>query len=60
MVFLIMEVLECLWVMEDMDLGLKISATIPLTIVDFISVVIKVVTIEEVGICLKIPSSLPF
>ena len=28
MVFLMMKLLECLWVMEEVDLGLKIPATI--------------------------------
>ena len=30
MVFLTVKVLECLWVMKDADLGIKISSSIPL------------------------------
>ena len=45
MVFLIMGVLEFLWVMEDMDLGLKIPATLSLEIVDSIVAVIKMVMV---------------
>ena len=59
MVFMMMEFLECLGVMEDMDLGLKWPATISLKIAGFIKVVIKVVTIEEMDIVLKTPATLP-
>ena len=39
-------------------MGLKISATLPLAIVEFIVVVTKVVTMKEVYICLKRPATL--
>ena len=44
--------------MEDVDLGLKISATLPLAIVDFIVMVIKLVIMEEVGIDIKRPATI--
>ena len=59
MVFMMMEFLECLGVMEDMDLGLKWPATISLKITEFIIVVLKVVTTEEMDIFLKTPDTLP-
>ena len=48
-----MEVLECLQVMEYMDSGFKWPATILLAIVEFIVVVITVMTMEEVYIGIK-------
>ena len=48
-VFMIMKVLKCLKVMEGMDIVPLITDTLPLTIADFIIVVI----IVEVGICLN-------
>ena len=59
MVFLLMEFLECLQVLEEVDLFLKIPVTLPLAIVEFIIMVIKVVKMEEVGIGIKTPSTLP-
>ena len=53
------EVLDCLRVMEDVDLGIKIPATLTLTIVEFIVVVIKVLTMGYLNICLKIPDYVP-
>ena len=57
--FLMMEVLECLQVTEEANLGLKIPGTLPIIIVEFIVMVIEVVTMEEVDIGLKIPDTLP-
>ena len=54
MVFLMMKVLECLQVMEDMDIGLLRKATLPIATTDLIIVVIKVVTMVEVDIGLNI------
>ena len=45
--------------MEGMDLGLKRPATLPLEIVKFIVMVIKVATMIEVDIGLEIPATLP-
>ena len=59
MVFLMIKVLECLWVIGDVDMGLLGLANITIAIVEFIIVVIKVVTMVEVGIGLKIPATLP-
>ena len=42
-VFMIMKVLECLRVTEDLDIGLLSPATLPLAIAEFIILVIKVV-----------------
>ena len=53
-VFLMMGFLECILVMEGVDLGLKIPAILPLSIVEFITMVTKVVTAEEVDRGLKI------
>ena len=44
--------------MENLDLGLKITATLPFSTVEFIFVVIKMVMMEEVVICLKRPSTI--
>ena len=49
-----MKLLKCLRVMEDMDIFLLITATIPPAIVEFIIVV----TIVEVDLGLKIPATL--
>ena len=43
--------------MEDVDLVLKRPSTFPHAIVDFIVVDIKVVKVKEVGIGIKIPST---
>ena len=51
--------MKCLQVMEEVDLGLKILANINLTIVEFIIVAIKVVTMVEVDIGLKRPATIP-
>ena len=59
MVFLIMEVLKCLRMKEETDLGINRSATLPLAIVEFILILIGVVTMEEVDISLKRPATLP-
>ena len=53
MLFMMVKVLECMKVVEDMDLSLKRSSNIFLTIVDFILLAIKVVTMEEVYIGLN-------
>ena len=60
MVYLIMKVLECLQVMEDLDIGLLITYTLPLESVEFIMVVIEVVIMEDMDIGLKRPATLPF
>ena len=44
-VFLIMIVLECLWVTKEANLALNIPVTIPIIIVEFITVVIELVMI---------------
>ena len=53
MIFLMMEVSECLQAMEDMDLGLKRPAAIPLGFMDFIVAVTDMVIMEEVDIYLS-------
>ena len=60
MVFLVMGVLECLWLMEEVVLSINKPSTLPLAIVDFILVVIKVVTMEEVYFGIKRPAALTF
>ena len=55
MEFLMMELLKCLWVMENVDRGLLRSATLPLAIADFITVVMMV----EVNLDLNRPATLP-
>ena len=55
---MMIEVLECLRAMEDMDLGLKRPATLNISIMEFIVVVIKVVMMEEVDIGLKRPATI--
>ena len=59
MVFLMLKVLGCLRLMDDIYLGINITATIPIEIVDFIDVVLKLVKMEKVDICLKIKYNLP-
>ena len=59
MVFLMMELLNCLWVMEDVDIGLYMPSTLHLAIMEFIIVVIKVVTTIEFGIGIKRQATLP-
>ena len=58
LVFLMMEVLECLRVMEDMDLVLNRPATLTISIMEFIVVVIKVVIMDEVDIGIKRPATI--
>ena len=43
MVFLMTEVLECLQVTEDMDIDIKITAALTLSIVEFIVMIIKLI-----------------
>ena len=43
---------------EEVDLGIKIPSNIPLVILNFIVVVIKVVMVEDLDCGLKIPSTL--
>ena len=59
MVFIMMNILECLQVMEDVDVGLLIPPTLALAILEFIIMVIGVVNIVEVDIGLKIPDTIP-
>ena len=59
MVFLMTEVLECLQVTEDMDIDIKITAALPLSIVEFIVMIIKLVAMEAVDIGLKRPDTIP-
>ena len=54
MVFLMMKVFKCLWVMEDVEIGLLRKSTLPLSIVEFIIVV----TMVEVNIGLKRPDTI--
>ena len=58
MVFMIMEVLECMWVTEEMDLVLMKPATIPLKTMELIVKAIGVVMTEEVDLGLKRPATL--
>ena len=58
MLLRMMKVLDYLQVTEEVDIGLKIPYTIPLTILDFIILVIKVVTMVEVDIGFKRPSTI--
>ena len=46
MLFLIMVFSECMQLVEDVDLGIKIPCTVPFHIVYFIVMVIKLVTME--------------
>ena len=55
MVFMIMKVLKCIRVMEDLDIYILIPATLPLSIMEFI-IVVKMV---EVYTCLKRTANLP-
>ena len=59
MLFLMMEVLECLRVMEDIDLCLNILVSLPFTFMSFIYMVIEVVMVEEVDIFLQRPATNP-
>ena len=52
---MIMEVLECLQVTDDLNLGFERPSILTLKIMYFVVVAIKVVMMEEVGICLKRP-----
>ena len=49
-----MKVLQCLRVMEDVDIGLLIPATIPLAVADFIILV----TMVDVDLGLKRPATI--
>ena len=53
MVFIMMEVLECLIVKKDVDLGINRPATLPLEIVEFIIVLIEVMMTEDMDIGLN-------
>ena len=53
MVFMMTKVLECLWATEDVDIGLKRPSTLHLSIVEFIVLMIKMVTMVEVDIGVK-------
>ena len=55
MVSMMMKVLECLHVMEGVDIRLLIPSTFSPVIVEFIIVMIKVVSVVEVSICIKRP-----
>ena len=46
MLFLMMELLDCFWVTEEVDLGHKRPGTLNLEIVEFIIVVVKEVKME--------------
>ena len=59
MVFLMIKVFECLWVMEGVDIGFLRPATLPLEIIGFIMVEIKVVMTVEVDIGINRSSTLP-
>ena len=59
MVFLMVEVFECMRLMKEVNLGPKRPDTLPLTILEFIVMVIKVVVTEEVNICIKRPATIP-
>ena len=54
-----MKLLECLQVTEDMDIDIKITAALPLSIVEFIVMIIKLVAMEAVDIGLKRPDTIP-
>ena len=57
MLFMMMKLLECLKLMEDVDIGLLRPSTLPIKIVEFIIVVIELVMMIEVGIFLNRPST---
>ena len=59
MAFLMMKVLECLLVMKDVDLSIKRPCTLSPEIVEFILVVIEVVTMDNVNIGLNLLSTFP-
>ena len=59
MVFMTMEVLDCILVIEEVDLGLNISATLPISIVEFIVKVIEVATMKEIDFGLMRPTTIP-
>ena len=54
-----MKVLECLQVTEFVDIGLCRPYTITITMVKFIIVAIKLITVVEADIGLKRPATLP-
>ena len=54
-VVMILKFLNCMWVMEDVDIGLLRPSNLPLAILDCIILV----TMEEVDIGLKRPSTIP-
>ena len=47
MVFLMMELLQCMQMLEDVDLGLNIPATIPIAAMEFIVMAIGVAMMER-------------
>ena len=55
MKFMMKQFFQCLWLMEDVCIGLLIPATLPLLIVE-VSIVVMLV---EVYLCHSIPSTLP-
>ena len=59
MVFMMTKVLECLHVMEDVDIGLKRPVTLTTPILQFIMEIIKVVMMVDVDIGLNIPATIP-
>ena len=56
---MMLKVLECMWEMEDINIGLLRPSNIIITIMEFITEVIKLVTMVDVDIGLKIPATLP-
>ena len=59
MALIMLKVLDCLRLTEEVDLGLKRPATLPISIMSCIVMVIKLVMMEDIYLCLKIPSTLP-
>ena len=59
MALIMLKVLDCLRLTEEVDLGLKRPATLPISIMACIVMVIKLVMMEDIYLCLKIPSTLP-
>ena len=59
MVFIMMKILEYMRVMKDVDIGLLRPFTLIIATMEFIIVIIEVVTMVDVDKGIKIPSSLP-
>ena len=59
MVFMTMEVLDCILELYSPYLGLNISATLPLSIVEFIVKVIEVATMKDIDFGLMRPTTIP-